>query len=389
MDNVDIVHIHIQIMGQEIFGLIGHHALCRDPVDVHNAGKFAKTVAAQFRQHKVRVIFNIHGRRISPPVKGLCDPKHKIQVAIMQLYYHETCQAHDMGPGHPESPSRLRAVRDAVCSALDSDVLLTPAAASHEALARAHTTRHVDRLFAAAPREGCVQLDPDTSMNPFSLAAARFAAGALVDATAAVVDGATPSAFCMVRPPGHHAERDRVMGFCLFNSIAVGALHALDDAGLQRVAILDFDVHHGNGTEDIFRHDKRVLFCSSYQHPFYPYTNAASIDGHLINVPLAAGTGSAAFRNAITHTWLRALREFKPQLLLVSAGFDAHEDDPLGGLCLTDADYAWLGTQIGSLADELCAGRVVATLEGGYDLAALGRSAVAFCTALRGDSQPI
>ncbi len=289
-----------------------------------------------------------------------------------------------MGAGHPEQPARVRVVRDAVRAALPTLALDTPGAAPASAIERAHAARHVNAVFEASPEEGLRQLDPDTAMNPHSLAAARFAAGAMLDAIDRISAGDADNAFCCVRPPGHHAEFDRPMGFCLFNSVAIGALHALDVTGMDRVAIVDFDVHHGNGTEDILRRDGRVLFCSSYQHPFYPYMNTPSIEGHLVNVPLAAGTGSAAFRSALEATWFPELRRFRPDLLLVSAGFDAHEADPLANLRLQDDDYRWLAERLLGLADELCGGRLVATLEGGYDLDALARSATLFVRELSG-----
>ncbi len=393
MNYVHVVRIDVQIPGQHVFGFVSHHAVRPNPIDVYDAGEFAEAGTAKFSQHKVRVIFHIHGRTITAKCEVLCDPKHRFFIAIIRknmslFFYHEGCAAHDMGASHPETPKRLRAVRDAVQLALPGLESRTPKPANYAALARAHSTRHVDLLFESAPAEGTVALDADTIMMPHSLNAARLAAGALVDATDAVAQRKSPIAFCCVRPPGHHAEREQAMGFCLFNNVAAAALQALEVHGMQRVAILDFDVHHGNGTEDIFRDDPRVLLCSSYQHPFYPYTNTPSVDGQRINVPLAAGTGSDAFRRAIMARWLPALHAFKPELMVVSAGFDAHLDDPLGGLALHDHDFLWLGQTIGAAANALCDGRVVAGLEGGYDLAALGRSAAMFCMGLTGAVAP-
>ncbi|MEO1574869.1 MAG: histone deacetylase family protein [Pseudomonadota bacterium] len=298
------------------------------------------------------------------------------------FYFDDALERHDTGPGHPESPARLATVREAVRKALPTLDERRPTPASDAALALAHTEAHVERVISLTPAEGLVLVDGDTVMSPESLRAARLASGALVDATDAVLGGVASGAFCAVRPPGHHAERERAMGFCFFNSIAVAACRALDTHGVDRVAILDFDVHHANGTEDIFRNDPRVLLCSSFQHPHYPYTNSPSVEGELVNVPLKAGTGSQAFRDALAATWWPALAAFDPDLILVSAGFDAHTDDPLGDLRLTDDDYGWLGKIIAEKADRLCEGRVIAALEGGYDLAALGRSAARFCEGL-------
>ena len=301
----------------------------------------------------------------------------------MTLFYFDPALAeHDTGPGHPESPARLDAVRQAVRTALPDIDERRGVAASDAALARAHSWRHVERVAAAAPSEGRILVDGDTVMSRCSLTAARTASGALLAATDAVLAGEDNSAFCAVRPPGHHAERERAMGFCFFNSVAVAACHALEQHGLDRVAIMDFDVHHANGTEDIFRDDPRVLLCSSYQHPHYPYSNSPSVTNQLVNVPLRAGTDGAAFRSAIERTWWPALDAFDPDLIIVSAGFDAHRDDPLGDLRLSDEDYGWLGRVLMDRADRQCDGRLVATLEGGYDLAALGRSAALFTYAL-------
>ncbi|MFK8016400.1 MAG: histone deacetylase family protein [Gammaproteobacteria bacterium] len=298
------------------------------------------------------------------------------------FYHHEACERHDTGAGHPESAGRLKAVRDAVLTASPKLVQATPEPVALETLIAAHSERHVERLFACSPAEGRVAIDGDTTMMAHSLDAAMLAAGALAGSVDQVATGQHDKAFCCVRPPGHHAEREQSMGFCLFNNIAVAAYRALNEHGMKRVAILDFDVHHGNGTEDIFRDDPRVLLCSSFQHPFYPNTNSPNVEGELVNVPLPAGTGSDAFRKAIVATWRPALAEFQPELILVSAGFDAHVDDPLAGLNLRDDDYAWLGMHIGEWAADLCDGRVIAGLEGGYNLAALGRSAAMFTHAL-------
>jgi len=291
------------------------------------------------------------------------------------LYRHALCRLHDAGPGHPENSGRL----DAIDSQLTQDGLLTlltpcePAVASRDQLARIHDSDYIDRIFSASPASGLLHLDGDTAMNPHSLQSALLAAGAVIDATDKVLNADIDNAFCCVRPPGHHAEYARAMGFCLFGSISAGAAHALAHHGLDRVAILDFDVHHGNGTESIFRSDSRVLFCSSFQHPFYPYTKLDNPPAHIVHTPLDAGSDSTVFRKAIERDWLPAVARHQPQMIFVSAGFDAHRDDPLGGLMLEDEDFSWVTRQIRLMADDFCNGRIVSSLEGGYDYDALGR----------------
>jgi acetoin utilization deacetylase AcuC-like enzyme len=250
----------------------------------------------------------------------------------------------------------------------------TAAAATDEQIARVHGSNYIAEIHAASPEEGLHYIDPDTALNPHSLTAAKHAAGAVVLAVDLVLGRKARTAFCAVRPPGHHAERRRAMGFCLFNNIAVGAAHALEAHGLERVAIVDFDVHHGNGTEDIFQHDERVLMVSTFQHPLYPYCGIDNPAANMVNVPLAAGEGSDAFRAAVTDRWLPALDAHRPQLILISAGFDAHREDPLAGLKLTEADYVWVTQQLIAVANRHSEGRIVSSLEGGYALSALGRS---------------
>jgi acetoin utilization deacetylase AcuC-like enzyme len=294
------------------------------------------------------------------------------------LFTHPDCVLHEMGAGHPESPQRLKAI----LAALESSGLMARLSvreaplAEREHLERVHAPDHVEAIFDAAPSRGYAYLDPDTSMCPKSLDAALRAAGAVVAATDAVMSGEVKSAFCAVRPPGHHATPNRPMGFCLFNNVAVGAMHALEAHGLERVAILDFDVHHGNGTEDAFHEDPRVMLCSTFQHPYYPYQGADSSNEHIINVPLAAMTDGAGFRRAVERDWLPALERFRPELVFVSAGFDAHRDDPLAYLKLGDEDYRWVTERLREVAERDAGGRVVSTLEGGYNTDALGRCVV-------------
>ncbi len=297
---------------------------------------------------------------------------------------HPDCLKHEMGPQHPECPARLQAVYDAfTASGLMPRLAPVEAPlATREQLAGAHAADYIDAVFAAAPGHGYAYLDPDTSMNPYSLSAACRAAGAVVKGVDLVMAGEADNAFCAVRPCGHHATHDRPMGFCIFNNVAVGAVHALTAHQQARVAILDFDVHHGNGSEDIFHEDERVMLCSSFQHPYYPGTGADSGNSHIIPTPLPARTGGAKFRAAIEGTWFPALERFQPELVIVSAGFDAHAEDPLGYLELHEDDYVWITTRIREIADKFAEGRIVSALEGGYNLGALGRSAVAHVGAL-------
>ena len=290
--------------------------------------------------------------------------------------HHPDCVLHDMGAHHPESPDRLAAIEDYLLATGLIQHLVSEAApkASREQLLRVHDGSHIDSIESASPQRGMVHLDPDTAMNPHTLSAALHAAGAVVRAADMVIRGEAENAFCNVRPPGHHACRGRAMGFCFFNNVAVGAAHALEAHGLERVAIVDFDVHHGNGTEDIFCDDERVLMVSTFQHPFYPYSGTEGRSEQMVNIPLAAYSGSEAFRQAVENAWLPALHGFAPQMVFVSAGFDAHRDDDMASLGLVEADYAWVTRQIVEIADRYASGRIVSTLEGGYNLPALARS---------------
>ncbi len=292
---------------------------------------------------------------------------------------HPLCFKHEMGALHPESPARLYAIENQLIAAGVMDHLqrYESPVATREQLLRVHASEYIDDITAHVPKQGHVQLDVDTLMNPFSYQAALHAAGAVVLGVDLVMTNKVLNVFCNVRPPGHHAERARSMGFCIFNNVAIGAAHALAQYGLQRVAILDFDVHHGNGTEDMFSDEPRVMLCSTFQHPFYPHSGADSGNDHIINVPLAAGSNGKIFRDAVTGHWLPALKKYQPQLILISAGFDAHVEDDMARMALTEADYAWVTQEIKNIADEFSQGRIVSTLEGGYALSALGWSVLA------------
>jgi acetoin utilization deacetylase AcuC-like enzyme len=282
-----------------------------------------------------------------------------------------------MGPYHPECPDRLTAIGDRLIAAgLDGYLMHhTAPAATRAQIERVHGKAYIDEIEEASPASGLHYVDPDTALCPHSLTAARHAAGAVVRAVELVTSGECATAFCAVRPPGHHAERRRAMGFCLFNNVAVGIAHALEACGIQRVAVVDFDVHHGNGTEEIFANDARVLMVSTFQYPLYPYSGVKPLGTNMVNVPLAPGSGSEAFRAAVTEKWLPAMERQRPEIVFISAGFDAHREDPLANLDFLEADYAWVTQQMVGVAKRHGKGRIVSTLEGGYALSALGRRA--------------
>lgn len=310
-------------------------------------------------------------------------------------FTHPDCRRHEMGPGHPECPERLDAIEDRLLASgvgIGLDRRLAPEASVSD-IELAHTRMHVAAMRGlrqelkesiAAGGRPYSQIDPDTSMNEHTWQAALHAAGAVLAATDAVMAGDLENAFCAVRPPGHHACRDKAMGFCFFNNVAIAAMHALEQHGLERVAIADFDVHHGNGTEAVFGHDERVQMVGTFQHPFYPYSGTEDTAPNMANVPLAAGTGSHGFREAVDYVWLPALERFKPQMIFISAGFDAHVEDDMAMLRFTEADYAWVTEKLKAIAERYAEGRIVSVLEGGYALSALGRSVVSHLRVLGG-----
>ncbi|HEX7890428.1 MAG TPA: histone deacetylase family protein [Ramlibacter sp.] len=305
-------------------------------------------------------------------------------------FTHPDCRRHDMGRGHPECPERIDAIQDRMLASrlLDAVEQREAPLASPEVLELAHDPAHVAAMTGIAQEaseeggDGLVFIDPDTAMNPYTWNAVLRAAGAAVAATDAVIAGELENAFCATRPPGHHACRSRAMGFCVFNNVAVAARHALEHHGLQRVAIVDFDVHPGNGTEDILSNDPRVLMVGIFQHPFYPYSGFGAHADNMVNLPIPAYTKGPAIREAIAKHWLPKLEEFRPEMIFVSAGFDAHREDDLGQLGLVEADYTWMTEQIMDVAKRHAKGRIVSCLEGGYNLDALGRSVEAHVRAL-------
>lgn len=293
---------------------------------------------------------------------------------------HPYSSKHEMGPHHPECPDRVRVIEDHLRShgLLDFMREVTAVAASPEAILRAHSSELLTQLELTSPVQGYAGIDGDTTMNPFSLDAAQHGAGAAVRAVDLVCSGETQRAFCNVRPPGHHAERNRAMGFCFLNNAAIAVLHALEVHGLERVALVDFDVHHGNGSEEILVdacNAGRVLMVSTFQHHLYPGSGDIPMADNMVNVPLRAYSKGDAMRAAVTDLWLPALNAFAPELIVISAGFDAHRDDELASLGWVEADYRWITQQLVAVADQHSRGRIVSTLEGGYALGALARSA--------------
>lgn len=297
---------------------------------------------------------------------------------------HDDCVLHQAGEIHPESPRRVEVIRDAISRFHFKHPVMEVEAplVRREHLLRVHPKHYIDWLDSIAPTEGLVGIDEDTFMNKDTLRAAFLAAGSVPAAVDLVMAGTVQAAFCNVRPPGHHAEREKAMGFCFFNNVAVGVMHAMEEHGLSRVAIIDFDVHHGNGTQQIFQDNPGVMLCSSFEHPLYPGYEPESDNDHIINLPLPAGTKGEDFRTKAAAAWFDKLNAFKPQFIFFSAGFDAHVKDPLANIELTDADYVWLTTKIREIAETHCQGKIVSVLEGGYHLDALAHCVPAHINAL-------
>ena len=300
---------------------------------------------------------------------------------------HHKCNQHEMGDYHPESPKRMAAIQDQLIrSGLEYVIRQIDATPIDKSLIYlAHCPKYIDYIFDNAPTEGTFRLDDDTAMNSASLPAALLSAGAAINAVDMVMDKTLSAAFCATRPPGHHAEYDKGMGFCFFNNIAIAAAYAKKKYNLERVAIVDFDVHHGNGTENIVKDKEGYLFCSSYQYPFYPFEMQESDRPPIINTPLDATTKGPEFREIIAEKWLPALRKFKPEMIFISAGFDAHIEDEMSQVSLTEQDYRWVTDEVKRIADQYSKGRIVSVLEGGYSLGALGRCAVAHINGLIGN----
>ncbi len=291
---------------------------------------------------------------------------------------HPDFMKHEMGRHHPECPERIAAIEDQLIqSRLDTHLKrIDPPLALEADITRVHSEDHLAFVKSKAPSSGYSMIDGDTIMNPATWTVSLRAAGAAIAAVDAVMQGDVNNAFCAIRPPGHHAEPHRSMGFCVFNNVAIATRYAIEKYGLDRVAVIDFDVHHGNGTEAAFMNDPHVLMCSFFQHPFYPYSGLDGGD-NMVNVPLPATTNGKVVREMISQTWIPRLNEFKPQLIVISAGFDAHREDDLGQMGLVEDDYVWMTKQLMEVADRYCDGKIVSCLEGGYNLSALGRSVVA------------
>ena len=323
----------------------------------------------------------------SAAIMATCKTQTGLNIIILMetLYItHPACHLHEMGDWHPESPARLDAINDQLLAGGIMGLLRAQTAipATDHDLLRVHGAGYLDYLKGLSPAHGYVEIDPDTLMNPHTLEAAYAAAGAGITAVDAIMRGEAQTAFCAIRPPGHHARPAQALGFCFFNNLAATVAYTLEKYGLNRIAIIDFDVHHGNGTEEILAGNDKILMCSFYQHPFFPNVHTQKCVKNMLNVPVAAYTEGEAIRELVANTWLPRLREFKPEFVFVSAGFDAHREDDMAQLGLVEADYAWITDRIVELADDTAQGRIVSFLEGGYNLSALGRSAVAHIKAM-------
>ena len=297
---------------------------------------------------------------------------------------HPDTLLHVMDGSHPESPARITAIKNTIlASNLKQKLQFYDApAASKAQLMRVHSKDYVDEVFNIAPKAGLVRLDGDTFMGPMSLTATLHATGAVILATDLVLNGTVDNAFCCIRPPGHHAGKSNSAGFCIFNHVAVGVAHAMSQYKMKRVAIIDFDVHHGDGTEDIFKNNPNVMLCSTFQHPFYPHRGAESRTKNMINLPLPAKANGDDFKKVFENEIQPALTAFKPEVIYISAGFDAHINDPLADLALATQDYAWITEFIKTIANNCCEGRIISSLEGGYHLSSLSESVLAHVNSL-------
>ena len=290
---------------------------------------------------------------------------------------HPDTLLHVMDGSHPESPARITAIKNAVLASKLKLQFYDASAASKAQLIRVHNKDYVDEIFSIAPKAGLVRLDGDTAMGPMSLSAVLHASGAVILATDLVLSNKVNNAFCCIRPPGHHAGKSNSAGFCIFNHVAVGVAHAMAQYNIKRVAIIDFDVHHGDGTEDIFKDNPNVMLCSTFQHPFYPYRGADTRSKNMVNLPLPAKSSGDAFKKVFEAEIKPALETFKPELVYISAGFDAHINDPLADLALSTEDYAWITEFIKKIVNNCCNGRIISSLEGGYHLPSLSESVLA------------
>lgn len=312
--------------------------------------------------------------------------KHFAQTGLTAFITNSSCLEHNMGEGHPECPERITAIKDQLMASQLFDFLqeLDSHEATEEQLLRVHPEHYLRYLESVTPTVGTFRVDPDTAICSATLKAAHFAAGAVIDAVDLVAEHKIPNAFCAVRPPGHHAESAKAMGFCFINNVAVGVMHAIAVHKYKRVAIIDFDVHHGNGTEEIFQDDERVMLLSIFQHPFFPYCGDTpkGSNPNIINTPMKSGSRSADFRKVVEDVWLPKLHEFEPEMIFICAGFDAHLEDDMGNFGLVEADYQWVTEHMVQIAALYAHGRIVSVLEGGYDLSSLGRSVVAHIRAL-------
>lgn len=302
----------------------------------------------------------------------------------LAIISHPDCRLHDPGPGHPEQFARISTTQDALkrYHFKPAATFYTAPTATRSHLIQAHSESYVDWIFSISPKEGQVSIDADTIMGPETLSAALHAAGSVILAVDLVMQHKQKVAFCNVRPPGHHAEREKAMGFCFFNNVAVGVRHAINQYHVKKIAIIDFDVHHGNGTQDIFQFDKNIMYCSSFEHPLFPGYEPEMDSSHVISVPLDANTAGPLFREKVSAAWFDRLSAFQPELIFFSAGFDAHVADPLGNLALTVEDFVWLTEQIGKIAKVYTEGRMISVLEGGYNLKALAECVPAHVNAL-------